>query len=80
MDVRLIANRFEKSQTRAIRPSDVREALGRDISYTIANDFPLMRSAIDRGVPINEIRRKSALGKDLDSLDAGIAAALNLGR
>jgi pilus assembly protein CpaE len=39
-----------------------------------------MRSAIDRGIPINEIKRKSALGKDLDSLDAGIAAALNLGR
>ena len=80
VDIRLIINRFEKSQTRAIRSSDVREALGRDIAYTVANDFPLMRSAIDRGIPINEIKRKSALGKDLDALDAGIAAALSLGR
>jgi pilus assembly protein CpaE len=39
-----------------------------------------MRSAIDRGVPIDELKRKSALGKDLDALDAGVAAALGLER
>jgi pilus assembly protein CpaE len=80
LDVRIIANRFEKSQTRTIRPADVREALGRDITYTIANDFPLMRAAIDRGVPISDIKRKSGIGKDLDVLDTGIAAALGLER
>jgi pilus assembly protein CpaE len=58
----------------------VQNALGRDIGYTVANDFPLMRSAIDRGVPIDELKRKSALAKDLDALDAGIAAALGLER
>jgi pilus assembly protein CpaE len=50
------------------------------VAYTVANDFPLMRSAIDRGVPIDELKRKSALGKDLDALDAGVAAALGLER
>ena len=39
-----------------------------------------MRAAIDRGVPIEEIKRKSALGKDLDTLDDGVAAALGLER
>jgi len=39
-----------------------------------------MRSAIDRGVPIDELKRKSALGKDLDALNAGVAAALELER
>jgi pilus assembly protein CpaE len=78
LDVRVVVNRFEKSQARTIRPSDVREALGRDIGFTVANDFQLVRSAIDRGLPINEIKRKSAMGKDLDMLDAGIAAALGL--
>jgi pilus assembly protein CpaE len=80
LDVRVIVNRFDKSQTRTIRPADVREALGRDIGYTVTNDFPLMRAAIDRGVPINDIKRKSAIGKDLDLLDAGVAAALGLER
>jgi pilus assembly protein CpaE len=80
LDVRLVVNRFEKSLTKTIRPSDVREALGLDIAYTIANDFPLMRTAIDRGIPIDELKRKSAVGKDLDALDAGLAAALGLER
>ena len=80
VDVRVVVNRFEKSQTRTIRSSDAREALGRDISYTVANDFPLMRAAIDRGVPISDIKRKSQIGKDLDVLDAGIAAVLGLER
>jgi pilus assembly protein CpaE len=80
LDVRVVANRFEKTQTRTIRPADVREALGQDIAYTIANDFPLIRAAIDRGVPISDIKRKSAIGKDLDVLDTGVAAALGLER
>jgi pilus assembly protein CpaE len=50
------------------------------VSYTIANDHAVMRAAIDRGVPINEIKRKSAVGKDLDTLDEGVAAALRLER
>ena len=80
LDIRVIMNRFEKSQTRNIRASDVREALGRDPAYTVGNDFQLMRAAIDQGVPISDIKRKSAIGKDLDVLNDGIAAALGLER
>lgn len=80
VDVRVVINRYEKGLARTVRPSHVRETLGRDIAYTVANDFPLIRAAIDRGVPINEVRHKTALGKDLDTLDAGIAAALELER
>lgn len=80
VEVRVIVNRFEKGLAKIVRASDVREALGRDVDYRIANDFPLMRSAIDRGVPISELKRKSALGTDLDMLDAGVAAALGLER
>jgi pilus assembly protein CpaE len=80
LDVRVIVNRFEKSQTRFIRPADVQAALGRGIAYTVSNEPELMRAAVDRGVPISEIKRKSAIGKDLDLLDAGVAAALGLGR
>lgn len=80
LDVRIVVNRFEKGLLKTIRPADVREALGRDISYTIANDYWLMRSAIDRGVPISEIKRATALGKDLDLLQADVAAALGLKR
>ena len=80
LDVRVVINRWEKSLARNIRPADVREALGQDVAYTIANDFALMRAAIDRGVPISDIKRKSTIGKDLAVLDVGIAAALGLER
>lgn len=80
IDVRVIVNRYEKSLARNIRPSDVKQALGREVGYNIANDFPLMRAAIDRGVPISEIKRNSALGRDLDALNAGIATAFGLER
>ena len=80
LDVRVVINRFDKSMARTVRPSDIREALGRDVAYTVANDFALMRSAIDRGIPISDLKRKSALGKDLDLLDRGLAAALRLDR
>jgi len=80
VQLRVIANRFEKGLAKTVRPADVREALGRDIDYKVANDFRLMRSAIDRGIPINEVRRKTPLGADLDALDLGIAGALGLER
>lgn len=80
LDVRVVVNRFEKNLLRTIRESDVRDALGHDISYTIANEPQIMRAALDRGVPINEVKRRSAIAKDLDILDAGLAAALRLER
>ena len=80
LDVRVVINRFEKSQARKIGAKDIRDALGRDVSYHVANDFALMRSAIDRGVPIEELKRKSALGKDLDALATDLAASLDLER
>jgi pilus assembly protein CpaE len=80
LDVRVIINRFEKALARVISPADFGAALGREVAYTVANDYPLMRGAIERGVPISELKRKSALGKDLDKLNAGVAAALGLER
>lgn len=80
LEVRVVVNRFEKSLSRNIRPSDVREALGRDISYTVSNDFALMSAAIDRGVPLGELKRKSTLANDLDTVAVGLAAALGRDR
>lgn len=80
LDIRVIVNRYDKAMAKTVRPADVHEALKREVAYTVSNDFALMRMAIDRGVPIDEIRRKTPLAKDLDALDAGVAAALGLER
>ena len=78
--MRILVNRFEKSLSRTIRPADVRQALGRDVSYQVSNDFALMRAAIERGVPISEIKRKSSVSKDLDEVGGSLAAILGLER
>jgi len=80
LDVRVIVNRFEKGMFKSVQPSHVSDVLGRDIAFTIANDHATMSAAIDRGVPIEEIKRKSALSRDFGLIDAGVAAALGLGR
>lgn len=76
LDLRIVVNRFEKGLLKVVRPADLQKALGRDVAYTVANDPSVMRVAAERGVPIAEIKRKSAVGKDIDAIDAGIAAAL----
>ena len=80
LDIRVVVNRFEKSLARTISLADASRALGREVGYTVANDFALVRGAIDRGVSIDEIKRKTAVSKDLDALDSGLAAALGLER
>ena len=76
VDIRIVVNRFEKGLLKTVRPGDVREALGRDIAYTIANEPQVMRPATERGVPISDIKRKSTVGKDIDLLESGIAGIL----
>lgn len=80
LDLRIIINRLEKGQLRTIRASDVRDALGYEISQTVSNDPTLMRAASDRGVMIDQVKRKSAVSKDIDALDTMISAALGLER
>ena len=80
LDVRVVANRYEKSLLRTFKPADVRHALGRDIAFTIADEPHVMHAALEQGVPISEIKRKSAVGRDLDQLHAGLADVLGLER
>ena len=76
VDVRVVVNRFEKRLLRTIRPADVQKALGRDIWNMVTDDPEVMHAATEQGVPITEIKRKSAVGKDISMLETGVAAAL----
>lgn len=80
LDIRIVVNRYEKALARTIRPADVHDALRREIGFTVINDQALMRSAIEQGVPIAELKRKSTLGADIEKLNTGVAAALELER
>jgi pilus assembly protein CpaE len=78
LDVRVILNRTEKGLFRSLGPADAERVLRRPISFTIANDHATMSQAIDRGVPLSEVKRKCPLVKDIDTLEQGVSAALGL--
>ena len=78
LDVRIVLNRTEKGLFKTLGTADAERVLRRPVSFTIANDHETMTHAIDRGVPIAEVRRKCALGKDIDTLGKGVAAALGV--
>lgn len=78
LDVRIVLNRTEKGLFRTLAPADAERVLKRPVAFTIANDHATMGLAIDRGVPIAEVKRKCALGKDIDVMEQGVTAALGL--
>ena len=80
LDFRIVINRAEKGFFRNVGLADAERVLHRPVSFTVANDHPTMTQAIDRGVPLAEVKRKCPLIKDLEAMDRGVAAALGLER
>jgi pilus assembly protein CpaE len=78
LDIRVVVNRAEKGMFKTLKTEDAARVLGRPIAFTIANDHETMTTAIERGVPVAEIKRRGPLARDLDALTGGIAAALGL--
>jgi len=80
LDVRIVVNRSEKGFFRNLSEADAERVLKRPVSYCIANDHETMTQAIDRGIPIEQVKRKSALSRDIDTMERGVAGALGLER
>lgn len=63
---RVVVNRFEQRLFGAsLRRNDIVQALGDDFAGALPNDYSLVREAIDRGVPLTEIRAKNKITKEL---------------
>jgi len=78
LEVRVVLNRVEKGLFKSIKPADVERVLGRPVAYSIINDHETMTTAIERGVPVGEIRRKGPLTRDLDLIADGLTALLSV--
>lgn len=73
--IHVIANRVEKKLFRAIGLEDAAAALDHPVRLSIANDFPLVSSALDQGVLIQDIKGRSRICKDMqDIVDYSIEA------
>jgi len=53
----VIVNRFEqKFFSSGLRRADIERAIGRSVAGYVPNHYGLVREAIDRGVPLDEIK------------------------
>ncbi|NVO16569.1 MAG: response regulator receiver protein [Rhodoplanes sp.] len=65
----VIINRFEQRLfSTGLRRSDAEQALGEDLAATIPNDYRLVREAIDRGVPLDEVKAGNKITAELRKL------------
>jgi pilus assembly protein CpaE len=65
----VIVNRFEqKLFATGLRRSDIEQALGEAFIGSIPNDYGLVREAIDRGVPLDDVRPGNKITAQLKKL------------
>jgi pilus assembly protein CpaE len=66
--LRIAVNRFESGWRRPVGLKEAERALGRPIDDRIANDYHTVSEAIDRGVALADIRRRSKAAKDIQRM------------
>ena len=67
----VIVNRFEQRMfAPGLKKSDIEQALGGDFAGTIPNNYQLVREAIDRGVPLDEVKPGNKITAQLKQADA----------
>jgi pilus assembly protein CpaE len=69
--IHVVVNRVEKKLFRPISLADVERALNHPVSYSIANDFNLVSTALDQGVLVSEIKPGGKVAKDIGEIVNG---------
>jgi pilus assembly protein CpaE len=65
----VIINRFEQRMfSSGLRKTDIEQVLGDAFAAAIPNDYGLVREAIDRGVPLDEVKRGNKITTRLKKL------------
>lgn len=71
----VLVNRFEQRMFSAgLRKTDLEQTLGDAFAGTIANDYALVREAIDRGLPLDEVKPGNKVTLQLKKLILGASA------
>lgn len=66
---RVIVNRFQQRMfSGGLRMGDLEATLGEAFAAAIPNDYPLVREAIDRGVPLDEVKQGNKISAALKKL------------
>jgi len=71
----VLVNRFQESMfSGALRRSDLEQTLGDAFASVIPNDYQLVREAIDRGVPLDDVKPGNKITAQIRKLVLGNAA------
>lgn len=67
VEPRVVVNRFQQTSLfgTGLRKTDAESALGAFFAGTVANNYPLVREAIDRGLPLESVKAGSNVSADL---------------
>jgi len=66
--VKVVVNRFEKGWGKSVGVKEAAKAMNRGIDYFVMNDFRLVSEAINQGVPLSKIVRRSKVEKSIAEL------------
>jgi pilus assembly protein CpaE len=58
-DVKVVLNRFEKGWGKTVHFKEAEKALGRKFDYFVPNDYKLVSEALNQGVSLSQIKKKS---------------------
>jgi pilus assembly protein CpaE len=71
---RVIVNRFQQTMfSSGLRLNDLRQTLGDAFAAVIPNDYNLVREAIDRGVPLDEVKPGNKITAQIKKLVTEVA-------
>jgi len=66
--VKVVVNRFEKGWGKGVSAKEAAKAMNRGIDYFVTSDFKLVSEAINQGVPMSKIMRRSKVEKSISEL------------
>lgn len=66
--VKVVVNRFEKGWGKGVGAKEAAKAMNRGIDYFVMSDFKLVSEAINQGVPMAKIARRSKVEKSIADL------------
>jgi len=77
--IKMVVNRFEKGWGRGVNAKEAAKAMNRDIDYFVMSDFKTVSEAINQGVPLSKISRRTKVEKSIRDFVDGIIKDLSGG-
>ena len=75
--VKVVVNRFEKGWGKSVGAKEAAKAMNRGVDYFVVSDFKLVSEAINQGVPLSKIVRRSKVEKSITELVDGAVKELS---